>query len=147
MNQPAKKLDRHAVQWQTSMNNSHVRDYLKRARDLENDYDRAARLKLLLCPVCHYLGSGIGGAAMTTRPCAICNNDVLYGSTCTDVLCDKCAKLHDLCKHCGADRELRRNRRKFGWIPPAAPLPPTDSSGETVRMVMASPMILLPRRN
>jgi hypothetical protein len=84
---------------------------------------------------------------MTTRPCAICNKDVLYGSTCTDVLCDKCAKLHDLCKHCGADRELRRNRRKFGWIPPAAPLPPTDSSGETVRMVMASPMILLPRRN
>ena len=55
---------------------------------------------------------------MTTRPCAICHKDVLYGSTCTDVLCDECAKLHDLCKHCGADRELRRNRRKFAWITP-----------------------------
>ena len=79
---------------------------------------------------------------MTTRPCAICHKDVLYGSTCTDVLCDECAKLHDLCKHCGADRELRRNRRKFAWITPE-PRRAVPAKG----VVQMAPMMLLPRRN
>jgi len=157
-------MDRHSVDSSTYISRHHLAAIVKSALAADQDNDRVKRLQLSLCRSCHYFGNGIGGAAMTTRPCGICQTPVTYGSTCTDALCLNCAKKHSLCKHCGADRELRPHRRKFDWIKPTVlettvesnrqkaiaarimELPPTDSSGETVRMVMMPSMILLPKR-
>jgi hypothetical protein len=55
------------------------------------------------CKYCFYVNnSRIGGAAITTVNCRICNNDISFGSTATDVLCQTCATEHKLCKRCGA---------------------------------------------
>jgi len=112
----AKKLDMYNVQFQTSTCNSYLRNLLQEAESIKTDDDKKNRLEKSECKMCFYRKGRIGGCAMTEQPCGICGIPVMYGSTCTDVLCLNCAKEHELCKHCGADRELRANRRKFNWI-------------------------------
>ena len=63
------------------------------------------------CVVCYYLPR-IGGAMITTAECPLCGVKIHSGSTNIDLLCANCAKVHRLCKHCGADIELKQ-RRKF----------------------------------
>ena len=117
MNQPPKKMDRYSVQFATSIADRHVAETIRHAKAAEFDEDRVARLKASNCKFCYYIyNSRIGGAAMTERPCGICGKVVMYGSTCTDAVCHDCAKKHSLCVHCGADLELRPNRRKFDWV-------------------------------
>lgn len=83
----------------------------------QQDSHKVDRLKACLCKLCFYVhAERIGGAAMTTSPCGICAEDMIFGSTNTNALCIKCAKEHDLCAQCGADRELRPMRRKFAWL-------------------------------
>ena len=143
MQRPAKKLDRYAVEFATSMASSHYKDILTRVYEAKIDANKPKRLKKKSeCKVCFYINKDrIGGAAMTKQPCGICGEVVWYGSTNTDVLCLDCAIKHSLCKHCGGDREMRRQRRKFDWIPPTKPQP---AEHEGVRLM--SPMILLPKR-
>jgi len=75
-----------------------VEDYLDNANNIKNDLivQRVSRHSSVFSAT--ILDRALAELPMTTRPCAICHKDVLYGSTCTDVLCDECAKLHDLCK-------------------------------------------------
>lgn len=53
------------------------------------------------CRYCYYISSRIGGSAITTVICANCDEELLFGNTCVDILCDKCAEKLKLCKHCG----------------------------------------------
>ena len=56
----------------------------------------------VLCKFCYYYGTGrIGGQVFTTVPCAECEEDMTFPSTCTDVLCKECAKEIGNCKRCG----------------------------------------------
>ena len=55
-------------------------------------------------------GSRIGGAAMTRWTCAFCGKQAWCGNTAVDVLCHDCAAEHGLCKHCGADIDLKNRR-------------------------------------
>jgi hypothetical protein len=62
-----------------------------------------------------------------------CNTDV-------DTVCEACAIKHDLCIHCGADQELRKNRRKFAFDPPYKPPPFRVEAPKQIQM--ATPLLL-----
>jgi hypothetical protein len=104
--------------WQTNRSHDMFVDLIERAEKAKNDTDREARLIKQLCISCHYIRGRIGGAAMTTQPCACCLKPEMYGSTATDELCLSCADKHNLCKRCGGDIDMKRGRRK--WPEPRA---------------------------
>ena len=84
-----------------------------RALEFMRDDRRKERLAEAECKTCFYVNyARIGGSAMTSRPCGICEVPQMYGSTATDKLCLKCAIEHQLCKQCGGD-VLMRPRRIF----------------------------------
>jgi hypothetical protein len=61
------------------------------------------------CDYCHFLtptNKRIGGSAMTTANCAICQKSMLFCSTVTDVICPSCSLKEHVCSHCGSDRSL-----------------------------------------
>lgn len=90
----------------------------ERILKLEHDPEKHNRVQSCLCRMCYY-GSRIGGHAITVEPCMCCGEEQTYGSTNTDALCLNCAKTTGLCKHCGADIELRVRRQK--WPKPTMP--------------------------
>ena len=118
MNRPARRLDIVAMTSATHHAKNLSEDLIERATRLQGDAERAKRLTAGLCRWCYYAAGRIGGAAMTTQPCASCGTDQLYSSTCTDVLCLSCADEHDLCKRCGGDRDTRTLRRKWPSFSP-----------------------------
>lgn len=89
-----------------------VNDLISLAEDVKNDTKKKERLEKHECKACFYF-SRIGGAAITKRPCMSCGNEMIYGSTNTDVLCIECARNHVLCKHCGGDLEMINRRKKW----------------------------------
>lgn len=55
-----------------------------------------------LCKYCNYVNTDrIGGAMLTTVTCGNCGQEMTVANTCTDLLCDECAKELNCCKHCG----------------------------------------------
>jgi hypothetical protein len=89
-----------------------VNAWIQKAAEVQDDARRKERIKRHECKACFYIDR-LGGAAMTTRPCMGCGKDEMYGSTNTDVLCMNCARTHELCKHCGGDREIRVRRKEW----------------------------------
>lgn len=86
---------------------------LKRLSDaIQADSEADQRRARQLCKACYYF-TGLGGAAITTQPCMSCQVDQTYGSTNTDALCMPCAQAGSLCKHCGADVDLKARRQKW----------------------------------
>jgi hypothetical protein len=73
---------------------------------MAEDKEKDKRLQKQECQSCFY-GPRIGGRAMTTALCAICGELMTFSSTCKDKLCPTCAREHGLCKHCGADIDLK----------------------------------------
>jgi hypothetical protein len=113
MNQSKKHIDATAIYRETENAKYYASDIITRANQLANDPDKVKRLEKNECPSCFYVHSGrMGGAACTTRPCGICEKDMRFGSTCTDVICADCAKTNGLCKHCGGDIEMKHRRKK-----------------------------------
>ena len=116
----AQPIDRPAIERATSRAVGTVRHYQKTAKRYAEDEGRAARLEVAECVVC-FGGSRIGGAAMTSAPCPLCGERLNSGNTNIDVLCLTCALANGLCKHCGADVDLkfRRKARPYESWPPA----------------------------
>ncbi len=89
---------------------------IKRAVILAGQYDldveREDRHEKQLCPVCYYNPSRIGGAAVTTGVCGLCEAEKTFGNTCVDALCIDCAKKHNLCLHCGGDIDCKARRKQ-----------------------------------
>lgn len=104
------RIDSASIEWA----NETAKDRISYARKLvdafDNDPNRDERLEHGECVIC-FGASRIGGAACTSRQCGLCDQIVRSGNTNVDVLCIDCAKRHGLCKHCGADIDLK-NRRK-----------------------------------
>lgn len=100
-----------------------VQDWIDLANAATNDTRHAQRIASHECKACFY-SSRMGGAAITTRNCMCCSQPQTYGSTNTDVLCLPCAKEGSLCKHCGADLELRTRRRN--WPSAYSDTPPAN---------------------
>lgn len=100
--------------------NGYGREYVKwitdRARQITEDQSREQRLAIMECVVC--CGERRqGGTKGTKRPCGCCQVELRSNSTNIDVLCLDCAKRMGLCKHCGADIDLK-HRRKRDFTPP-----------------------------
>ncbi len=110
MDRPAPTMNAATLAQATFRSRAQVQRVLDHAQDLLTDPHQTDRLAAQLCKACFYGPPRMGGAAMTTQPCMCCGTDQMYGSTNTDVLCQPCAQAHDLCKHCGADLELRADR-------------------------------------
>lgn len=112
MRQPAKVLTPATAVLASAKAKAVGRDYVRMAERFNSDSDKQARKSRHQCKTCWYILGKVGGAAMTVRPCACCAEEQTYGSTCTDVLCLKCAKEHELCAHCGGDIDMRERRKK-----------------------------------
>lgn len=55
------------------------------------------------CKYCYYINTArIGGSAITTTNCRNCNEEMVFGNTCTDLFCGECGTELNLCSHCGA---------------------------------------------
>lgn len=111
MKYQAKKIDQSALQWATDSAISRKESIVRKALNITNDPQKKERKEKSLCVIHYYQEGRMGGAAMCTQPCGICNEEQVYGSTATDALCLKCATAYKLCKECGADLELKPRRK------------------------------------
>lgn len=78
MNRPARKLDLSAMRSTTYLTRRMMDDLIERAVRLEADPEREKRIAQGHCRWCFYGGSRLGGAAMTSQPCAACGEDQTY---------------------------------------------------------------------
>lgn len=90
-----------------------MKEYKLRAYKFENDPDVALRRADQTCVYCYY-SPRYGGQAMTESKCVVCGDEICNANTNTDMVCLTCAALHELCRHCGGDIEMRV-RRKRPW--------------------------------
>ncbi len=94
----------------------HARDIMdhtiKRAKCFTDDQHKDSRHQRNECPVCYYYGTRIGGSVITEVECALCGEPMVFGNTCTDKLCDVCARTNKLCKHCGGDIDVKHRRKR-----------------------------------
>ncbi len=97
------------IKQKTVANSKRIAMYLKTANKLTLDVRRSERLTESLCESCFYIvgKDRIGGRAITYRDCGICTKEMVFSSTCTDVLCIDCAKKRKLCKRCGGGNSCR----------------------------------------
>lgn len=113
MRSSIKLLDAYQIKWQTSMANRHAEELVDSVHEYEDDTRREQRLAVHECKRCFYLRGRVCGQAMTEWHCGICQNRHMHHNTCTPAACHGCAKEHKLCRYCGGDLDMRRNRRKF----------------------------------
>jgi len=110
------KIDTANIRWANYASLDQKRLIIEAGIKLASDPEKKERKKNSLCPICHYWkNSRIGGAAITFKPCGICEKEMCFSSTCTDKICPECALENQLCKQCGADIDLinRKNERPF----------------------------------
>ena len=103
-------IDKVSIERANHYGREQVSYILKRASQFTQDPDRARRLLASECVVC-YGQPRIGGAACTYSACPLCGERISSSNTNIDALCLNCAKENSLCRHCGADIELRGRRK------------------------------------
>lgn len=111
MHRNRRKVDKASIEWANNLANQRIDCDRELISNVDNDPKRAERLAKQECPICFYVTGRIGGAAVTFAECAFCGTRIMSGNTNIDVMCGECAKAAGLCKHCGADIDLK-NRRK-----------------------------------
>lgn len=93
-----------------------IESILERADRLKKDPEKKKRLSESLCKCCYYVDTmRVGGATITQIDCGICDKEMSFSNTCVDVICPECAKKHELCKHCGADIDLKNRRKDYDF--------------------------------
>lgn len=113
-----KIVDAVSVYRETADKKHRVDSMRKRLADFDNDPQRAARLEKSECKSCFYLYGKLGGAAMTLSACGVCDTERHFANTCVDALCKICADKLGLCKHCGADIDLKQRRKPRDFSKP-----------------------------
>jgi len=109
------KIDLVSIERNTRNQKYWIEEMTSRMRMINEDKEKKQRLEISECVLCYQpYGSGRqGGAACTSINCALCDEVITCGNTSIDILCLECAKHEKLCKHCGADVELKyRKSRK-----------------------------------
>lgn len=104
-------VDRVSVERDNSRQRDYIDHIVARYNQLTLDPNRKERMAAQQCVVCWKAGR-IGGAACTSRQCGLCDTTLHSGSTNIDVLCHECARRAKLCRHCGADLELKNRRTR-----------------------------------
>lgn len=98
----SKKFDIKEVQYRTNLQKLRINKYLAVIKDA----GKKSRLENQECVICYY-DNPIGAAVMTQSACALCGYIMCHYSSATDMLCIACAQKNRLCKHCGADIDLK----------------------------------------
>lgn len=109
------KLDLVFIERHTQSQKYWIEVMNSRMKIINEDKEKKHRLEISECVLCYrpYGASRIGGSASTSVDCALCGKIITCGNTNIDILCLECAKHEKLCKHCGADIELKfRKSRK-----------------------------------
>ena len=105
------KIDAVAVEHATDMAKMISEEGIKHALEFMADFNKEKRLKRMECKTCFYFRSvRIGGQAMTTVKCGVCDEEMGFSSTCVDKLCGKCSDKNELCVFCGGDIKMRPRR-------------------------------------
>ena len=114
MHRDKPKIDRASIERTTNEVASYVRALIERAEAMKDDDDRRNRLDVSECVYCYApYGAGRQGGTKTTQlECGLCSTIIYSGTTNCDVLCVECARKNGLCKHCGADVDLKVRRKK-----------------------------------
>lgn len=107
MRKQRRKVDLVSIELQNNRHKDHIKSIRKNLEKFDSGF--RDRNKCGYCST--FARSRIGGSAITTVQCALCDKELTFGNTATDILCDDCAAENNLCKQCGADQELK-NRRK-----------------------------------
>jgi len=107
-----KKIDRAAIAWASGSAKRSIRTVIEQANTYKDDPRKRQRLSENECVYCYYTPR-ISGQAMTRTECGICGKEMMFSNTDTDVICDDCAKEHELCKHCGGDVHMRERRKNW----------------------------------
>jgi hypothetical protein len=80
------------------------------AEYLDDPY-RVDRLEAQECVVC-FRDQRQSCARSSSAQCAFCDAIIRSGNSVTDILCLRCAQSTKLCKHCGADIDLKDRRKR-----------------------------------
>lgn len=110
MNHSRAKVDIYGISNATHFAKQRGDGVVKDALRFMTDPERDKRVGDHECKTCYYLCSRLGGAAMTSRQCGLCDVIMQFGSTVTDSLCGPCAETNALCKCCTADIDLIQRR-------------------------------------
>jgi len=94
-------VDLSTIQNATHWANSIADDIFEKHHNYQQDENKFERLKKSYCKTCFYIRNHLGRAMVTTQLCGLCEKEMIFESTDTDVLCVDCAKKHKLCSHCG----------------------------------------------
>jgi hypothetical protein len=108
MQQAKQIISKQTIEVRNNRTKRHLKLLLDQAERIKNDTNKKNRLNDCLCKSCFYISHmRVGGAAITNRPCGICESDMRFSSTATDVVCKPCASENNLCKQCGSHIELK----------------------------------------
>ena len=107
-----RNIDNATVMDATHWAQERVKGVEKHHLQFQTDPEKVKRVEAQECMVCYYYTGRIGGSAMTTAECGLCETTKTFGNTCVDVLCEECAKKHNLCIHCGGDMDMKQRRKQ-----------------------------------
>lgn len=86
---------------------SWLRERMEKLQDCLKDPEKKTRLSAQECQYCFYVDSRIGGCACTDWKCKECGKEQIAGSTCVPMYCADCALKGGMCRHCGAEINLK----------------------------------------
>ncbi len=107
-----KNVDNVSIMNSTHFAKQRVDSTIKLSEKLKTDPDKNTRKEKQQCQTCYYISGRIGGSAMTTVECGVCDDIMMFSNTCVDTVCPKCAKKHNLCVHCGGDIDMVQRRKQ-----------------------------------
>jgi hypothetical protein len=112
---PKRILNKTNIDLSTKSRINAVESTKELATNFLNDPESEQRKSQSLCIFCYYRKGRLASQAMCSTECAICNEEMVFGSTAVDALCENCAKVNNLCKQCAADIDLsyRKKPRHF----------------------------------
>jgi len=117
MNRTRTKVDTYSVTWANERHKESIAYYRRRLKSVDEDPKRKERIAASECAMCHYDKSCIGAAVCTFSPCAFCDERLYSGNSNIDLMCTACAAKAGLCKHCGADIDLKNRRKRVLPVP------------------------------
>lgn len=109
-----RKVDAVSIERATNIAKERSLEYTRMAERFDGDTDKKERLSECKCKSCFYFfHSRMGGAAMTTIDCGICDKETLFGSTAVEPICKDCARENSLCVQCGGDLDMKIRRKPY----------------------------------
>lgn len=109
-------INKGTIEQSTSWSKDIAKNLMDKVENFQSDVLKDERLRSCKCKSCFYLRSDrIGGAAITTKDCGICLEQMRFASTAVDQLCKVCGVENDLCVQCAGDLNMvnSKKERKF----------------------------------